>query len=72
MFCGTARALIVVGICYMMTQNNPDLAQRPLFLPAVGAAVFLLAVETTVAIRLLARADREREALKQQHALNPH
>ena len=74
MFCGTARALLVVGVCYLMMQNNAEIVQRQLFLPAVGAAVFLLAVETAVAIRILARADRLREAQKQQAAaaLNTH
>jgi hypothetical protein len=64
LFSGTARALIVLVACYLIAQNMPGLAERPLFLPAVGAVVFLLAVESVSAIRILSAIERQKSALK--------
>jgi hypothetical protein len=64
LFSGTARALIVLGACYLIAQNTPSLRERPLFLPAVGATVFLLAVESITAIRILSAIERQKAELK--------
>ena len=63
LFSGTARALLILGVCYMMTQGNNE-SGRPIFLPAAGAAAFLLAVESIAAIRFLSALERDKAALK--------
>jgi hypothetical protein len=64
LFSGTARAILVLGACYLIAQNHPDLPERPLFLPAVGAAVFLLAVESINAVRIISDIDRQKTSHK--------
>lgn len=60
---GVARAMLILVVCYMLTQSNQN-PNRAIFLPAVTAAIFLLAVESTAAIRILAGLERQKAALK--------
>jgi hypothetical protein len=72
LFSGTARALIILVTCYLVAQNAPSLAERPLYLPAVGGAVFLLAVESVAAIRILAAIERQKAELRGGTPINSH
>jgi hypothetical protein len=66
LFSGTARALVVLGLCYMMTPSNQAMS-RAVMLPAAGAAAFLLAVESIAAVRILSSLERQKAALKAGH-----
>ncbi len=61
---GAARALLVLGVCYGLAVKNPELAGRAISLPAVGGAVLMLALETTLAIRVLSRIEQRKAELK--------
>jgi hypothetical protein len=63
LFSGTVRAMLILGICYMLTQSN-QYPNRAIFLPAVTAAIFLLAVESAAAVRILAGLERQKAALR--------
>jgi len=61
---GVGRALLVAAICYFIKENNPDLMGRPLFIPALGAAIFLLTLETALAVRILSKIEQQKAELK--------
>ena len=61
---GVGRALLVLGVCYAAAAGTPELAGRPLSLPALGAAVFLLTLETATAVRVLGRIEQRKAELR--------
>lgn len=67
LFAGITRALVIMGTCYLMTQNNSALAPRAIFLPAAGASLFLLAVETITAVRILSIMERQKAPAPNTH-----
>ncbi|HZW07986.1 MAG TPA: hypothetical protein VFF65_12760 [Phycisphaerales bacterium] len=71
LFCGAGRALVALGIGYLVGVQNPSFAPRALFLGIAAAALLLLVVETVVTINILSRIERRREALKGSAAPAP-
>jgi hypothetical protein len=61
---GLARAMIVLGVCYFLTQAKPGLVERAVFLPAVAAVILLLIVESAAAVKFLSTLDRRKAELK--------
>lgn len=64
LLCGMARGLVALGAAYLMTQNDPGLAARPVFLGAGAGVLLLLAIESAAAVAILSRLERRRVALK--------
>jgi hypothetical protein len=67
---GLLRSLLILAAAWMIESSTPDLAVRPLYLGAVAGAVFILVVETAVAVVILQRIEDAR--LKHKQSLPPH
>lgn len=61
---GLFRSLVILGAAWMIESANPELAKRPFYLAVMGGAVFLLVVETAVAVTILQKIENARLALK--------
>jgi hypothetical protein len=64
MLAGVARGLLVLGVVFVATENNPDLSKRAIYLGALAGTVLVLIVETAAAVSILSRLERAKAALK--------
>jgi hypothetical protein len=64
MLAGVARGLIVLGVVFVATENNPDLSRRAMYLGAMVGTVLALIVETTAAVMILSKIERAKAAAK--------
>lgn len=61
---GVGRGLLVMGIVFVATENNPDLSSKPIFMGALVGTVLVLVAETAAAVTILSGLERVKAALK--------
>jgi hypothetical protein len=64
MVAGVARGLIVLGVVFVATENNPDLSKRAIYLGAMVGTVLVLIIETAAAVTILSKIERAKAVAK--------
>ncbi|QOJ00230.1 MAG: hypothetical protein HRU70_06905 [Phycisphaeraceae bacterium] len=69
LFCGATRGLVVIGLAYALSGGEGGPERRPVMVGSASGAGLLLAVETALAVVLLSRLERAREASRRGDAV---
>jgi len=57
---GVGRAMLMLGVCFVARELNPEMIARPLFLGVASGAMLLLFTEVVLAVRILSDIERRR------------
>lgn len=57
---GVGRAMLMLGVCFVTREVNPEMVARPLFLGVASGAMLLLFTEVVLAVRNLSDIERRR------------